>query len=170
MDTGGHNPGCEKARGHQCLCTQCGGSQHGVQGWLSHVGQDRLIRHGRRKRFESKLAWTEHRPQRLEQTRRNQEITTDLARVDIADWLAAPSPPAEPEDGDPYPSPGRRLRQVLLGLQSLVMTIEQVNRFSQAASALFTDQDKRLYVPSGPNQLITLLVIHPIRIPDRPAG
>ncbi|WP_146247451.1 hypothetical protein [Micromonospora arborensis] len=109
MDTGRHNPGCETARGHRCLCTQCGGSQHGVQGWLSHVDQDSLIRHGRRKRFESKLAWTEHRPQRLEQTRRNQEITADLARVDIADWLAAPSPPSASEDGEPYPTPAEQV-------------------------------------------------------------
>ncbi|WP_433653082.1 hypothetical protein ACQP2C_13215 [Micromonospora zamorensis] len=50
------------------------------------------------------------------------------------------------------------------------MAIEQVNCFSQAAPALFTDQDKSLYVPSGPNQLIKILVIHPVRIPDRPAG
>ncbi|RQX11943.1 hypothetical protein DDE19_29725 [Micromonospora ureilytica] len=109
MDTGRHNPSCETARGHRCLCTQCGGSQHGVQGWLDHVDHDYLIRHGRRERFESKLAWTEHRPRRLEQTRGNQEITTDLARVDIADWLAAPSPPAGPEGGEPYPTPAEQV-------------------------------------------------------------
>ncbi|MEU8184898.1 hypothetical protein AB0B85_12095 [Micromonospora sp. NPDC049044] len=50
------------------------------------------------------------------------------------------------------------------------MAIEQVNRFPQAAPALLTDQDKRLDVPAGPNQLIKILVIHSIRIPYRPAG
>ncbi|MEU4532499.1 hypothetical protein AB0F49_30130 [Micromonospora ureilytica] len=80
-----------------------------MQGWLDHVDQDYLIRHGGRERFEGKLAWTEHRPRRLEQTRGNQEVTTDLARVDIADWLAAPSPPAGPEDGEPYPTPAEQV-------------------------------------------------------------
>ncbi|WBB52459.1 hypothetical protein [Verrucosispora sp. WMMD573] len=109
MDTGRHNPSCETARGHRCLCTQCGGSQHGVQGWLDHVDQDYLTRHEGRERFESKLAWTEHRPRSLEQTRGNQEVTTDLARIDIADWLAAPSPPVGPENGEPYPTPAEQV-------------------------------------------------------------
>jgi hypothetical protein len=55
-------------------------------------------------RFESGLVWTRHHPRHLEQSRQNQEISTDLARVDIADWLAAP-PPAGPKHGEPYPSP-----------------------------------------------------------------
>ncbi|CCH17839.1 hypothetical protein [Micromonospora lupini] len=80
-----------------------------MHGWLDHVDQDHLIRHEGRKRFESKLVWTEHRPRRLEQTRGNQEATTDLARVDIADWFAAPPPPAVPEDGEPYPTPAEQV-------------------------------------------------------------
>ncbi|WP_435209402.1 hypothetical protein [Micromonospora sp. bgisy143] len=109
MDTGKHNPGCETARGHRCLCTQCGGSQHGVQGWLDQAGHDRLIRHGRRGRFEGNLVWAGHRPRRLEQSRRNQEITADLARLDIADWLAEPPLRDRTGDGEPYPSPAEQV-------------------------------------------------------------
>ncbi len=78
MDTGRHNPSCATAQGHRCLCTECGGSQHGVQGWLDHVGHDHSIRRRRREHFEGRLAWTKHRSRRLEKTRFNKEITTDL--------------------------------------------------------------------------------------------
>lgn len=111
MDTGRHNPGCATARGHRCLCTECGGSQHGVQGWLDHAGHDHASRRRKRGRYESRLAWTKRRPRRLKRTRANQEITTDLARADIADWLSTPppspflSPSPGPEVGEPYPSP-----------------------------------------------------------------
>ncbi|MDG4838455.1 hypothetical protein O7631_18220 [Micromonospora sp. WMMD967] len=76
-----------------------------MQGWLDRAGHDRLIRHGRRGRFEGNLVWAGHRPRRLEQSRRNQEITADLARLDIADWLAEPPLHERTGDGEPYPSP-----------------------------------------------------------------
>lgn len=104
MDNGKHSPRCETARQHRCRCYECGGSQHGVQGWLDQVGHDHQFRQRKREHFESGLVRTQHHPQRLKQSRRNQEISTDLARVDIADWLADP-PPARPLHGEPYPSP-----------------------------------------------------------------
>ncbi|MFE9694913.1 hypothetical protein [Micromonospora sp. NPDC005806] len=104
MDNGRHNPRSEAARQHRCRCNECGGSQHGVQGWLDQVSHDHQFRQRERERFESGLVWTRHYPRRLEQSRHNQEISTDLARVDIADWLAVP-PPKGSEFGYPYPSP-----------------------------------------------------------------
>ncbi|WBB71443.1 hypothetical protein O7602_16920 [Micromonospora sp. WMMD1128] len=80
-----------------------------MQGWLDHVGHDHSIRRRRRKDFEDRLTWTKHRPLRLERTRANREVTTDLARVDIADWLSTPSPTSAPEDGEPYPSPAEQV-------------------------------------------------------------
>ncbi|MFI7069792.1 hypothetical protein [Micromonospora sediminicola] len=80
-----------------------------MQGWLDHVGHDHSIRRRRRKDFEDRLTWTKHRPRRLERTRANREVTTDLARVDIADWLSTPSPTSAPEDGEPYPSPAEQV-------------------------------------------------------------
>ncbi|MFF0659478.1 hypothetical protein [Micromonospora tulbaghiae] len=110
MDTSRHNPGCATAQGHLCRCTECGGSQHGVQGWLDHVDHDHASRRRRRQNFESKLTWTPHQPRRLQKTRVNREITTDLARLDVADWLATPSPPHTGfEDGEPYPSPAEQV-------------------------------------------------------------
>ncbi|ADU11403.1 hypothetical protein ML5_5951 [Micromonospora sp. L5] len=110
MDTSRHIPGCATAQGHLCRCTECGGSQHGVQGWLDHVDRDNASRRRRRKNFESKLTWTLHQPRSLQKTRVNREITTDLARVDVADWLATPSPPRTgTEDGEPYPSPAEQV-------------------------------------------------------------
>ncbi|MGC5054714.1 hypothetical protein ACLQ2S_25050 [Micromonospora sp. DT48] len=104
MDNGKHNPRCETAQQHRCRCNECGGSQHGVQGWLDQASHDHQFRQRKREHFESRLIWTKHRPPRLEHSRGNQEISTDLARVDIADWLAVP-PPVGPEHGEPYPSP-----------------------------------------------------------------
>ncbi|MFY1661238.1 hypothetical protein [Micromonospora sp. WMMD1274] len=110
MDTSRHNPGCATAQGHLCRCTECGGSQHGVQGWLDHVDYDHASRRRRRENFESKLTWTPHQPRSLQQTRVNREITTDLARLDVADWLATPPPPHTGfVDGEPYPSPAEQV-------------------------------------------------------------
>ncbi|PZG03586.1 hypothetical protein C1I95_33745 [Micromonospora craterilacus] len=105
MNNGTHNSRCETAQQHFCRCTGCGGSQHGVQGWLDHVGRDDTARQRKREDLEGKLAWTDDHPPRLKPTVRNQKATIDLARVDIADWLAARPIPASPDPDDPYPSP-----------------------------------------------------------------
>ncbi|WFE47653.1 hypothetical protein [Verrucosispora sp. WMMD1129] len=105
MDNGTHNSRCETAQRHFCVCTGCGGSQHGVQGWLDHVGRDHTVRQRKRENLQSKLAWTDDHPRRLKLVGRNQETTIDLARVDITDWLAVRLTPVVADFGEPYPSP-----------------------------------------------------------------
>ena len=105
MDNGTHNSRCETAKNHHCVCTGCGGSQHGVQGWLDHVGDDPTVRQRKRENLEGKLAWTDDHPRRLKLIGSNQETTIDLARVDITDWLAVRPTPVGPGSDEPYPSP-----------------------------------------------------------------
>ncbi|MEV4693059.1 hypothetical protein AB0K27_18315 [Micromonospora echinospora] len=110
MDADRHNPRCAKAEKHRCVCSECGGSQHGVQGWLDLVNQDDAGRRGRRESLEGKLSWTPNRPRRLRMTRVNKEAATDLARVDIAEWLASPSPPHTGAEADEdHPSPAEQV-------------------------------------------------------------
>ncbi|MEU7713153.1 hypothetical protein AB0B03_14470 [Micromonospora chalcea] len=109
MDADRHNPRCAKAEGHRCVCSECGGSQHGVQGWLDLVNHDDAGRRGRREFFENKLSWTQDRSQRAQKDRVNREVATDLARVDIADWLATAPPPHAEGETEAYPSPAEQV-------------------------------------------------------------
>lgn len=82
-----HSRNCETARKHVCLCGGCGGSQHG-SGWLDLARAPVDVRTSIRAQFEQKLQ-TQNGSPRLRQNIRNRAALTDLARVDIADWLAS---------------------------------------------------------------------------------
>jgi hypothetical protein len=101
---GNHNVQCATAEGRVCRCTGCGGSQHGWQGWLEQTGADDEERRKLRERFESELVGTERDPSRPSPKRRR-ELTADLARLDIADWLAVPPKPPKEQLTEPDPSP-----------------------------------------------------------------
>jgi hypothetical protein len=101
---GNHNVQCATAEGRVCKCTGCGGSQHGWQGWLDQTSAGDEGRRRLRERFEGELAVTEQDSSRPAPKRRR-ELTTDLARLDIADWLAIPPELPKNELVEPYPSP-----------------------------------------------------------------
>lgn len=83
---GNHNSRCAEAKGRVCRCTGCGGSLHGWGGWVRLANEDDE-RQSRRQQVETQ--WTTHYhppPKRLNE--KSRVASTDLARLDIADWLA----------------------------------------------------------------------------------
>jgi hypothetical protein len=100
-----HNVRCEQAKGRVCECTGCGGSQHGWHGWLGHTGADHEERQEQRRRYENDLKWTGEDSPRLAPSNQNRQVMTDLARLDITDWLAIPSESHRTDLVEPYPSP-----------------------------------------------------------------
>jgi hypothetical protein len=90
MGKGSHNSSCARAGGHVCKCTGCGGSLHGWQGWVALAAAADSERQHRRGQVDGR--WEKgHRRWRRRPNRDVREASTDLARLDIADWLAADS-------------------------------------------------------------------------------
>lgn len=84
---GSHNNNCANAVGHVCRCAGCGGSLHGWEGWvnLSNTAEDE--RQNRRQQVEAE--WERYyRPERKRSNEKSRIASTDLARLDIVDWLA----------------------------------------------------------------------------------
>lgn len=87
MGVGSHNGSCARAVKHACQCTGCGGSQHGWQGWLAVAGAPPADREDQRRRYEERLA-RDRGPHGGGVNQKVRATVTDLARLDIADWLA----------------------------------------------------------------------------------
>lgn len=84
---GNHNHKCANAHGHVCRCTGCGGSLHGWAGWVSVANEADNERQNRRQQVDEQ--WDKYyHPQRARSNQRSKAASTDLARLDIADWLA----------------------------------------------------------------------------------
>ena len=97
MAAGQHPGSCANATRHQCRCSGCGGSQHGWAGWVglaTGAGQDRDTR-----RRSVERSWTGSRGSGGRPTPARREAGVDLARLDVADWLA--------EQGGPPTAGGR---------------------------------------------------------------
>jgi hypothetical protein len=104
MGNGNHNRNCATAQRHECRCTGCGGSLHSWVGLVDLAGGDHTERQRRRERHESRLR-TKRGSRRLGNNRQNREASTDLARLDIADWLATSSPRRTSDGVAAHPSP-----------------------------------------------------------------
>lgn len=99
--SGNHNKNCARAVGHVCRCTGCGGSLHGWEGWTSLASAVASERQSKREKVDAQ--WARHyRPGGKRLNGRSKAATTDLARLDIADWLAN-------EKDFPYVIPAQRL-------------------------------------------------------------
>src|SRR5437899_6053350 len=77
--TGRHSVRCECARGHKCVCSACGGAQHGWPGWLglaTATDDSGLARreHELRERWEQS-----YNPSRKRQKQSIREACIDLA-------------------------------------------------------------------------------------------
>jgi hypothetical protein len=121
---GGHNGSCAKATGHVCKCGGCGGSQHGWQGWLAVAGALPADREDARKEYEGRLQWDQGR---LKDSQKTRAAVTDLARLDIADWLATRTP-----DEAPDRDPKERTRQPDQKNDVLISPVDQIDAFAQA--------------------------------------
>lgn len=83
-----HNLNCANAKGHRCRCAGCGGSEHGWRGWLGLAKGTDSERQSRREIVETQ--WKDnYRPTRTVPNAKSRESGVDLARLDIADWLAS---------------------------------------------------------------------------------
>jgi hypothetical protein len=92
--SGNHNISCATAKGHVCCCTGCGGSLHGWEGWVS-LANEVDTRQSRRQQVE--VIWrTHYHPPQRRSNKKSREASTDLARLDIADWLADQGATAHP--------------------------------------------------------------------------
>lgn len=100
---GNHNRRCAEANGRVCRCTGCGGSLHGWGGWVSLANEVKDKRQVRRQQVEAQ--WTTHyRPPPKRLNEKSKMASTDLARLDIADWLADQGVTAHPHPtGDTSP-------------------------------------------------------------------
>lgn len=86
-----HNLNCAKAKGHVCRCGGCGGSEHGWRGWLGLAKSTSSERQAHREMIEAQ--WKDHyRPTRKPPNTKSRAAGTDLARLEIADWLASQGP------------------------------------------------------------------------------
>lgn len=85
--SGNHNRSCARAVGHVCRCTGCFGSLHGWEGWTTLANAVASERQSKRERVDAQ--WARHyRPAGKRLNGRSKAARTDLARLDIADWLA----------------------------------------------------------------------------------
>jgi len=78
-----HTSSCANAIGHRCLCAGCGGSRHGWPGWLSLARETRDVRLSRTAQHEAALNSPSRRPKKA-----HREACSDLARTNVASWLA----------------------------------------------------------------------------------
>jgi hypothetical protein len=94
---GNHNDNCANAKGRICRCTGCGGSLHGWGGWVSLANQVDHERQTRRKKANADWQ-TYYDPQRKRSNQKSKAACADLARLDIADWLARQAHPRPTDD------------------------------------------------------------------------
>lgn len=84
-----HPKSCERAKQHQCRCSDCGGAQHG---WPHGITLARdpspASRQKARERTDSKWATIPPPKGRRGPSRHRQEAATDSATVDLIDWLS----------------------------------------------------------------------------------
>jgi hypothetical protein len=75
---------CERAKGHNCACSACGGTQHGWTNDLK-LARDPSPAARRQARDDSDRAWAEaqQKPPRYRRI-----AATDSATVDLVDWLS----------------------------------------------------------------------------------
>lgn len=97
MAASNHNGACAAAVGHVCRCSGCGGALHGWQGWVDLAAGEPDVRQARRKALQARAGEVTG-PARL------RPVYLDLARLDMADYLAQPQQPgttAATDDGGP---------------------------------------------------------------------
>lgn len=82
-----HPRNCETAKLHDCNCGACGGSQHGAR-WVRLPHASSEDRSSRRSEYEKALRYDSR--SQLRDNQDNREAVTDIARLDVADWLADP--------------------------------------------------------------------------------
>ncbi|GAA4054776.1 hypothetical protein GCM10022248_22690 [Nonomuraea soli] len=80
---------CERAKGHYCGCSACGGAQHGWTNALL-LARDPSPVARQEARDRSDVAWTTTRPPagRRKPSKERQAAATDSATVDLVDWLS----------------------------------------------------------------------------------
>ncbi|GAA0478594.1 hypothetical protein Ade02nite_67100 [Paractinoplanes deccanensis] len=83
-----HRENCANAQNPGCVCTGCGGSLHGWQGWTGLAFDPQRARDEKRRKLERKVERT--RRGDLSFNARNRQAYIDLARLDIADSMSAP--------------------------------------------------------------------------------
>lgn len=91
MGDGNHNTNCARAGRPNCACSGCGGSQHGYDGWLDFVTQPDA-RAENRVNLEGR--WAKSQQGRAPRGKNARVIGAELARLDMADWLAVDADPA----------------------------------------------------------------------------
>jgi hypothetical protein len=116
-----HNAGCATATGRTCECTGCGGSQHGWQGWLDLTSAEEERRQTR-ERIEKEFSGTERAF--APPAWRRRVLASDLARLDIVDWLA--QPPGPPEDKPAVPCPSAVEQVTILAKEMTRGTWQQI--------------------------------------------
>ncbi|MFF0572818.1 hypothetical protein [Streptosporangium saharense] len=84
-----HPKSCERARLHQCRCSDCGGAQHGWPYGLD-LARDPSPAGRQEARERSELAWRKAQPPKGKRnpSKSRQAAATDSATVDLIDWLA----------------------------------------------------------------------------------
>jgi hypothetical protein len=83
---GSHNSSCANAKGRECHCSGCGGSQHGWEGWLTLATATKGVRESRREAVDSE--WKKNFNHRKPRSNaRNRVAGVDSGRLDIVDWL-----------------------------------------------------------------------------------
>jgi hypothetical protein len=85
-----HRPNCANAQNPGCVCSGCGGALHGWQGWTQLASDPQSTRDDRRHRINSKIERNRHAGA-LSYNSRNRQASIDLMRLDITDYLSAPS-------------------------------------------------------------------------------
>lgn len=83
-----HRANCANAQNPGCVCTGCGGSLHGWQGWTGFAFDPQRARDEKRRKLDRKVERT--RRGDLSFNARNRQAYIDLARLDITDFMAAP--------------------------------------------------------------------------------
>lgn len=80
---------CERAQGHRCGCSACGGAQHGWTGGLQ-LARDPSPMDRQKARDRSDAAWAVTRPPlgRRKPSKKRRAAATDSATVDLVDWLS----------------------------------------------------------------------------------
>ncbi|GIH75139.1 hypothetical protein Plo01_15680 [Planobispora longispora] len=84
-----HPGSCERAKGHHCACSICGGAQHGwTYGLMLARDPSPVARQEARDRNDSDWAKTPPPIGRRGPSKRRKEIATDSATIDLVDWLS----------------------------------------------------------------------------------
>ncbi|MBL7255504.1 hypothetical protein [Paractinoplanes lichenicola] len=81
-----HRANCANAQNPGCVCSGCGGSLHGWQGWTGFAIDSQQKRDEKRRELDRKIERT--RLGALNFNARNRQAYIDLARLDIADFMS----------------------------------------------------------------------------------